>query len=266
MTRPESTHRYKEFLENYHFFSNNVEFRIVSSSALEKWKNVQAFQLNQVTRGNFYFPKDRRETLLLKYDLWSRWLFEIENLMIELGGNNRTSEIQPHDKDIIISLAKKTSSRYFEILSNEKDTFKGDFSEIWLRTHTNAFNHMLDEIREIEGSYISAFVNIVNLLVEVMQYTLTEIHELNQILIHSKEVNVGDELKDVFLVVSDFCLKYFMKTGKCLVSQRVKIYKEYFNIQDVYIKNYTEKALPRVLFEHIENAGVKIDLKRSLFQ
>lgn len=249
--------RYNDYLGNYHFFPNSIEFRIVSSKALEKWKNVQSFQLNQLINGKFFFDQDRRELLLLKYDMWSRWLVELENLFIEL--HEDTSIVRQKDLDVVIKLAKKTAEKYTTIIRDEHTHhFKDDFSEIWLETHNVAYEIMIEEIRKLHGTYEGVFSEIVHLLCNIMQYTLTEIHELN-------EIFKDPEASEIFLVISNFCAHY-AKTGNCVVSKRLKIYSKYFPFKSIWFKNYTHDRLPTVLMNNVEASGFEVNYKKTLFK
>lgn len=249
--------RYSEYLGSYHFFPNSIEFRIVSSKAIEKFKNVQSFQLNQLVNGRFFFPQDRREILLLKYDMWSRWLTEVENLFIEL--HETSDSIRQKDIDTVVALAEKTATKYEHIITEEHTAhFKDEFSAIWIESHKHAFEYLIDSFRKLNGSYEHSFITIVDLLCQALQYTLTEIHEIN-------EMFKDPEATSIFLVMSDFCLRVHHDTGKCLAAKRIHTYKKYFNFTHVWLKNYTDMHLPAGLIEAIESEGVEIDYKRCIF-
>ena len=165
---PQTTERYKQFLTNYNFFSNCVQFRIHSSNALEKWKNVQSFQLDQIVNGKFYFAQDRREILLLQYDLWSRWLYEIENLCIELSGNHLDFYTKSSDIAQIVELALKTSDVAGKIMTeHHNDRFDNEFVLIWNKVHNVVNEYMLANFNLFEGmTYDTLFTSIADVLVE----------------------------------------------------------------------------------------------------
>lgn len=254
---PRTTQRYNEYLSAYHFYPNSIEFRIVSSKALEKFKNVQSFQLNQLVNGKYYFPQDRREILLLKYDMWSRWLVEIENLFIELHETSKT--IRAEDIDIILALTDKTSEKYTSIICDEnKGHFENDFASIWLASHNDAYELFLNDLRQLHGTYEEVFTRIVDILCEILQYTLMEIHELNEMFNH-------DDSEIAFLIVSDLCIRYYKQTNECIVAKRCSTYKKHFPFKKVWFKNYTDYALPTTLIDNVESLGIEIDYKRCSF-
>ena len=247
--------RYDEYLGSYHFYPNSIEFRIVSSKALEKFKNVQSFQLNQLVNGKFFFQQDRREILLLKYDMWSRYLTEVENYFIQLHDSNDT--IRQRDIDFIVSLAEKTAQKYEQIIHEHKEGhFETAFADVWMDTHKLAFRFLVDEIRKLSGSYEGAFVFIVDILCEALQYTLVEIHELNEIFKSNSNC--------VFLVITDYGYRFNQSTGDCLVSNRLRIYKKYFEIDRVWLKNLTDHPINQGVVNCLEDVGVEIDYKRSI--
>lgn len=253
---PEQEQRYIEYLGNYRFFPNSIQFRIVSSKALEKFKNVQAFQLNQLINGNFFFAQDRREILLLKYDMWSRWLIEVENYVIEHHDN--TDEILDYDIKFIVALAEKTTAKYKSIITEEHGHhFDTKFAKIWLEVHEASFEALIREFKKLKGTFDEVFVTIVDLLVGALQYTLVEIHELNEMFKHPHE-------KTAFITFCDFSSFVFANHHKSLAAGRIEIYKKYFDFDTVWIKNYTDVHVPPSLIEAIEASGVTIDFKRSL--
>lgn len=255
---PKQEQRYSEYLSSYHFFPNSIEFRIVSSKAIEKFKNVQSFQLNQLVNGNFYFQQDRREILLLKYDMWSRWLVEVENFFIEQHEQSRV--VRPSDVEIVLALAEKTAEKYESIISEEHHShFHDEFAEIWMESHNAAFEFILSEIDKLSGSYELVFTQIVDLICEALQYTLSELHELNEMF---KEP-CADE---IFLVATNFCKKYHASTDECLIAHRVRIYRKYFKFTKVWFKNYTDDKLPRGLIKNIEDSGIEVNYKRCIFK
>lgn len=255
---PKNELRYAEYLSSYHFYPNSIEFRIISSKAMEKFKNVQSFQLNQLVNGNFYFQQDRREILLLKYDMWSRWLVEVENLFIEM--HETSDSVRQKDINIVLALAEKTAEKYEQIITEDHPGhFHDEFANVWLEVHAVAFKYVVEEIRRMTGSYETVFSKIVDLICEGLQYTLTEIHELNEMFKHP-------DANEIFLVATPFCKKYNRSTGDCLIANRTKVYQKYFEFKKVWFKNYTDDKLPLGLIQSVENLGLEVDYKRCIFK
>lgn len=278
--------RHETYLSNYRFYSNSIEFRIHSSKALEKWKNVQAFQLNQLVNGKFYFAADRREILLLKYDFWSRWLYEIENICIEMSGTNHSAHISQDDIDLIVSLANKTVQKYRSIITDEHSgNFNSCFTKVWMESQEDISEYFIDKIQNFCGlAYIDFFTRVVDVLIEIMQYTLIAIHELDAMcVIHIKSIQDcrysdtcstscthalenSESTKDntPFVIITPFAEKLFKDTSNCLVCGRLNVYRKYFGVGKIYIKNYTNDFICQELIDRIEENGFEIDYKMSV--
>jgi len=265
---PKATERYKNFLYNYQFHSNSIGFRIESSKALEKFKNVQAFQLNQIGNGRFYFNQDRREILLLEYDLWSRFLTETENFFIDMLCDHKKPKFDIESVEMIIELANKTSDKIETIIFNDhKDFFDSMFTEIWGKLHKEVSAFILLELTKlIDKDFIVVFKRIADVIVESMQYTLIEIYELHSIkckkdaneqICKRCSLSKTCDIHTPFLVINDY-----ISTDAVL--SRIDIYKEYFNISKVFIKNYTEHLISPSLIEKIEAKNITIDFKKTI--
>lgn len=271
--------RYQLFLNNYQFYPNSVNFRIHSSKALEKFKNVQSFQLNQLANGKYHFAPDRRELLLLMYDMWSRWLYEIENLIIEVSGNHPDNLVNNKDLELIILLAVKTSDTYIDIIKNKfTNHFEEKFSSIWIECHESVFDFMISEIKKLEHkTFDMVFIKIVDLLCEIMQYSLIEIYEIDSLIcineqdcLHCSQNNICIKNKkteleknEIMIVVSTIILKSIIGDNNILL-KKINILKKYFEFNKVILKNHTEKSFNLNLINLIENNNLIIDFKKSL--
>lgn len=272
--------RYDDYLSTYKFYPNSIQFRIQSSKAIEKFKNVQSFQLNQLINGKFFFARDRRELLLLKYDMWSRWIYEVENFCIELSG--KSSVISSKEIDHILDLAVKTTETYESVINiQHKNAFDANFTKIWLETHQLSFEFFVKLLRKLNGlRYDTFFMRVIDIIVQQLQYTLTEIHELDSLFCkrnmlcamcsipedcsHAKHCESLDETP--FMIFGNMESSYYGETGKCLVVERLKIYSKYFDIHEIYFKNYTDESLDEFLIQRVEDIGIKIDYKKCLIK
>lgn len=272
---PTTTARYKDYLSSYKFHPNSINFRIVSSKAIERWKNVQSFQLSQLIKGKFFFSKDRREILLQKYDLWSRFLYEVENFCIERSGDENkltTSE----DVDLVLVLADKTSALYKQLmLVDHNHRFENVFLNIWLEIHETPYRYLIQEIKLLAGlPFEDFFAKLVSVLIAVMQYTLIEIHELDMLLCKVECPGTGvfpceEKLtlpKDTipFVIVTSLVDRVFAMTGTCLVCDRLKVYSKYIDLDEIYLKNYTDAPVNSRLIENIERNGFKVNFRKSM--
>lgn len=255
-----NTERSTIFLKNYIFYPNNVQFRIVSSREIVKWKETKSFNLNQLVNGRFYFPKKIREILLLKYDIATRWLFEVENYFIERY--KEKSFITEDELHYIVSLAIKANNKFKSTIKENPEHFDSKFAKIWEELHNITANFFYELITSVEGIYEYAFGQIVDHLCETMNYTLIEIYELNEIF---KKLDKTDYLDDIFIVHTEFCNKFFERRGYCMQKERLAIYKKHFKFDTVWIKNYTNEPINAELLKTIQSLNLKINYEKCLF-
>ena len=277
---PHASERFDKYLSNYEFHSNSIEFRIYSSGALEKFKNVQSFQLNQLVNGRFYFAQNRRELLLLKYDMWYRWLCEIENLFIEYSTEHKKYQFDQSDRDFVGSLMQKTHETYMQIIvDTHQDFFDARFASIWLELNETVHSYMGNALDKLVGAvYIDTFLSISDTLIKILQNTLIEIHELDS-LFCKKNIKCDDCINErecpkkkrhdaedeiPFLIIGNLTQECFAEIDVCLVAERLRIYKKYFEIDEVFLKNYTEFPFSPNVVNQILEQGVEINYKKSI--
>lgn len=262
--------RIDNYLKLYTFQSNNIDFRIVSSKAIEQFKNVQSFQLSQLVNGKFFFSTRRREILLLEYDLYTKWLFEIENLIIESGFI---------DLDIILELAEKTQLIMNTVMINNNEYFDSKFTNIWKDIHCNILDSMSYMIKEINTSDINLFfTQLVNLVITTMNHTLIEIHELNSIMINN-DINDEDYIEDrdckneypiipklnivPTMYITEFSIDVFKHFKISSLLKRLMIYKKFFNIDKITLNNFSNRKLDVESLDLIESVVI-VDYKHSI--
>lgn len=175
--------RLDKFLDSYEFYPNSVDFRIISSKAIEKFKNVQAFHLNEIRNGKYKFGATRREVLLLKFDILSRAVYEIENLCIQFYHDYENAE--PEFVEYINKLIEKSRSIYNEIiLDKHPEAFDPIFVNIWLRIINKDVSILLDGISELTGlPLIDFFIKLVNIVTRLIQNSTLGLYELDTMLI-----------------------------------------------------------------------------------
>lgn len=251
--------RIKNFLSNYKFQSNNIEFRIVSSKAMEKFKNVQSFQLGQLVNGKFFFAQERRELLLLEYDIITRWLTEIESSII---AQSRV------DINLVIGLAYKCSEQIKNTIDQNPIKFDTVFTNIYRKSHNYLFKKMLYLIDRLDSSNVDKFyTGLVDLVISIMDHSLVEIHELNNILNNDKIYNTEDGKMILDYVptiyITNISVECFETYGCSLTKSRIMSYKESFNFEHITIKNFSECKIPKEMLNDIETV-VEIDYKGSI--
>jgi len=66
------------------YAQNNINFRIVSSHTISKFKEAQAFDFNEINTAEYKdkFSKSTREIVLIEYDYWFNFLLEVERYFL----------------------------------------------------------------------------------------------------------------------------------------------------------------------------------------
>lgn len=269
--------RLNSFLDSYKFYPNNIDFRIISTKAIERFKDLQAFQLNEIRNGMYVFGASKRELLLLKYDLTSKVLTEIENLCIEHNSvtNTATSEVI----NASLELYKKAHKVFTDIvLTHKKENFDHKFTKVWLEVHEIVHEIIVEKVIDLEGLNLLIFFDeIVNIIAQKMECTLMEIYEIDVHMTKIGHIFKGDFPSDTclaelrrsklklvcsegenfqdsnlntnnFMIVLTRQLNDLDKDAERLLRHKLSLYSRTFNFDKFTIKNLTmNKASPRFI-------------------
>lgn len=269
-----------KFLENYEFSPNSIDFRIVSSKALEKFKNVQSFQLNEIRNGRYKFGSSRRELLLLKFDLLTRVLAETEKVCIQNYHNSEgTTELIV---SYTLEMLHKSRKLYNKIITSHPELFDPVFADIWTSMLDKKENLLIGGLISLIGepleSFFSSLVDIISLFIQNGTFELYELDvELakreytdksykEKILtpqdIETTNFNIHKS-KDMMLVISNLTnttnthiLSY--------VKDKLEIYINKFGISHVYFRNLSDHRVSVGIIELVESLGLVIDYKKSI--
>lgn len=267
--------RIGNFLEDYKFHPNSVDFRIISSKALEKFKNIQAFNLNEIRNGKYVFDKTRRELLLLKFDLITRVLHEIENLCIE---HYHTSKILTKEVlEYSFGLLDKARQKYKEVIRENPNEFDNEFSRIWIQISNISEYVESHEIANMVGQplelYFSEFVSLITKYCQDSTFSLFELdlHVSKQKYEGtSNSVKTGKELvtpednKKTLMVVISNLTNSDKEYALAFLKRKIDIYLSVFNIEKLFIKNMSERPIVIEVLKLLESFDIEIDYTRSL--
>ena len=291
--------RLDNFLDNYQFYPNSVEFRIKSSKALERFKNVQSFQLNEIKNGRYKFSKTRRELLLLKFDLLTKVLYESENLCIQFYDAQYASNLVVES---VVSLVSKASYLYNKIIKEDHpEAFDPIFSNIWIEIFSINEHLLKKQILSLEGVEFSVFFNnLVDIVSALLQNSTFELFELDVLLMKQRKLynhsnckyskcdnfdNCGvmdsdiiknnmeitrgsrqlnyDDTKCLMLVISNY-INSDTENSRFYLESKMSIFLKYFEIESIYFKNLSDGPVRANVIEEIEKYGIHIDYKGSL--
>lgn len=256
----EGKYKYKNsdgsvFLENYRFRMNNIGFRISVCNYLSGWKNNKAYHLNQVMDES-KFSKEQREIMILNYDVWGHFVFWLEDFFIsnfekKIMTDNMFNTIGQH-MDIVADKIQEIMNIAETVFTNKQKC--KSFANVIFKDG-ELFEYFKKNFEKTKGNdLLDGFKFIIENLVKLMENVLYILNELN---------TLRENKTTPFLAFTKFDLQTIDAFEQCLMSKRLAVYKNTYNVQEVFIKNYASKPIPDFVFDEIENCGVKIDHRKS---
>lgn len=248
----------RNYMERYQYIKNNTDFRIATSEILVRYKKMQGFMLNDMTTGRNTFPEDVREIYLLKLDLWFYFLLTLEREWL----SDRFEVVNKGKVEEIIDLSNTVADKYREIIDTNDKDFCSTTKKIWLEVHETLYDYLLVQFEATEGmDMCDAYSYIGSNLVEVMQATLYELHEIN--ILNDRYFSKHKEDNECVLIFTDICPKYRETLGKCLIGKRYKVYKKYFDINTMIVRDYSTVGLTSKCLDTLDEYGT-VDYRKSL--
>jgi len=242
-------------LKRREFVPNNIALREIGAMCIGKYKEAQAIALSDLIHNKAHeFSKTAREILLLKYDIWFRWLVEVEDVLRRNAGNKDVPTI-------ILNISDDLSNEYIDTLTGNPDIFDKEYIDIWLKVHGFMYKYLRTKIDKLTVEDMPKFmVDVTDTLIAIMANTLFELHEIDTIFLGKK----------MFISFDDICIDYHKVIGgtECLVADRLKAYHIHFgNLGDsIIIKDYSQanelvksKALYTHISEEVQKLGYSIE-------
>ena len=231
------------------YIPNNIEFRIVSSNSIAKFRQQQAFIFNELIRNpKGSFSHSSREILLLNYDLWFKWILRTEKLFLTL---------------IVSDYQQEASiSTYEPYLSASVEHVIEEIGDV-IQAAPHLFTDNVNNIVKFQRPYIDyakskiaaadkytiymAYPKIVSAITGILYNLLHIIHESERI---------GNDKP--FLSLTKDTMDIFNDTGKLLIVERGLFYKKEFGTSEFALKNYTDKPLDPEVLTQLKEAGLTI--------
>jgi hypothetical protein len=237
------------------FTENNIQFRIVSSKLLEKYKSTQSFVLTEMLYGNYNFSKASREIALLVLDVVFAWLVGLENYLIR----DCTSIFDKKAVDFAIRTADEAEAHYVSTIMIHDSIFDSKISKLWIDNHIVKMDMIREVIRRCEGLQdIEGFSVIVNTLLEMADSMRLELYEVDYI------ANNG---KNPFLCLTDLSIMAYEEHSTMPIVDRAKRYKEITGRETFVLKNYSQEPNPVVYVKNLEEeAGIIIENKYNMIK
>lgn len=221
-----------------------LNFRITSSKWLESFKASQTFALNQMARGDKQFQISSQELLLDLYDRWFHWLVSTEQLLGKAGRLGDTER-----RELIREAVNLLACSKQEWMQD--DLIEAKLKTLWLSAYQPAHEAYVAHLRKLEGCDAgSAFAQIAERLLGLLQHCLFTLHEVDSILHKPQE--------RAFISVDDYDCTVYNQQGRDLLTERLRLYqRECLAVRGTteswHIKRYADGAMASGLLSQLEN-------------
>ena len=229
---------------------NNIRFRIVSSCAIAQFKQDQAFDFNELINNDAYsFSPEARETLLLNYELWFKFICRLEKMMIRMMHSNDALG------DLVVSmdaLAKDTLMELQDVIQTHPTIFNTESptTAVIMKAHRPFIDHIFDVIMKSRGlSMYLAFPKIVTAISNCLHNLLFILHEVEKL---KKRENEN------FLSMTQEIFEIWGVTGVCPLQTRAALYSKEFDVKEFFIKNYSGRQVEPLCFDLMGQVGITI--------
>jgi hypothetical protein len=236
------------------YVQNNINFRIVSSHTISKFKEAQAFDFNEINTAEYKdkFSKATREIVLIEYDYWFKFILEVERYFLQYGEEkNLTSCCSVKIKPIL----DQVFTYIEDILISHDELFSNSLISYVIKIHEIAKQPLAEMLNELEGlSIFIAFPMVTKIISAYLQMVMFSMFEFNHNVINSK---MEKEKILCFTDLVDFDSKYEKIYA---ITERACLMKQMFGVREFTIKNYKHVDAPHIeaVFKQLEEKGIRI--------
>ena len=231
------------------YIPNNINFRIVSSNALAKFKQDQAYDFNEINQNRDTFSDASKEIILLEYDHWFKWLVRLEKVFLMAA-------------DDTSYLLKKVETLFVSEMEDLKDV-TGVHTEYFPRESLQFTNYMhqiaydafgITVKKALEtGEVFSAYPIIVTFISDYLQQLLKGLEEL-EFICKNKE-------QHCILNHTNSAVSICKLSGICFPSCRAIYFSNKYNINLFNIINHTQTEIPETCFDGVKRQNCNIEFK-----
>ena len=211
------------------YTSNNIDFRIISSKLLERYKATQNFVLTEMKYGQYNFSRTSRELAILYTDNSFKGLLDIESFFIRSHEKILTEDMAKE----VVSLLLARMGYLYSVVKYHKSIFDSVYIELWDKVHFQ-ITRMVERV--IEGNVGAdidvAYTELVAILLDSADAIRFELYEIDYI---------ANNREKPFLVVTNMCIMASRELGTNVVASRAKVYEDFFKAKiDFTVKDYTD--------------------------
>lgn len=237
------------------YIRNNIQFRIVSSNAIAKFKAGQAFDFNEITNVNSTFAPSTREVLLLEYEYGFKLILRLEKLFLMLSENEKMESLE---KTLITSIDYLMSD-IEEVMSSYPDQFDSVLIQYMENFH-EAYKEVLEsQIKSaLCDNIYSAYPKIVNFISTYLQQAMFVLHDFDNNTISKRE--------EPFLSLTNASVEKILALPKSTshIVERAKFFNSKFNINKFILKNYSSYNEIKDITYQLKQADVLITDVKNL--
>ena len=216
------------------YIRNNVEYRVVSSQVHSVFKMEQSKILSElvINKAQHRFSTTAKEIMLLKYNVWSDFLLDLEQFLITNWG----SDTLPDD---IKSMMDDRDKCYTTTIEDPHNGFDQEFVSIWEEVHGLLFHYLRNSIVHKYGSKARTFKIIADTISSIMAHTLYEVYEIDVLLYHT-----GTTTPSVLLHLDHLVTHIHESTGVNILLERYKTYSKTLDNPHVTLQVSIDKSTP----------------------
>ncbi|MBK7107480.1 MAG: hypothetical protein IPH62_19610 [Ignavibacteriae bacterium] len=221
---------------------NNINFRILSSDVLQRFKKRQFLVFNELYSKKYDFLETSKEILLLQYDQIFNFILYVETLFLRSYTN-----ISKNIEAIKIQF-EKTSQNTINCIRSNTDTFLPEIAETWIAVNeldVKFIEEMLNDYikNKKSDSILDNFDFLGKLILEYMSNLLYTIHEIDYLVKNQDNISIENEIPP-FLSFTNFAYMYdsFHENKQNYIYEKIKLYEKRFsnNFVIVALKIYSD--------------------------
>ncbi len=233
---------------NYQKFTeNNIQFRIISSKLIERYKSTQSFVLSEMLHGQYKFCKTSREIALLAMDITFAWLIGLENYLIR----DNSDYFDRKAVDFALKTMRDADEYWAKVMEENPGIFNPIITNAWEEVHNIKIDMTFKIIESCEGLHdLEGFSTITNFIIEKMDALKFELYEIDY-MVHNGE--------NPFICFTDLCIIAKEELGFNYLRKKASTYVKLFDIKDGFnIKNYSQELNPITYVLDLEKHGIHI--------
>ena len=231
------------------YIPNNINFRIVSSNALAKFKQDQAYDFNELNKHRDKLSAPAREVILLEYDHWFKWIVRLEKVFLLLSDDEKTDSLIQKTE----AMLQTEMDDIHDVMLIYTDFFSGELTSFVNFMHRYSLESLRVAIALTlkDNDMFSAFSKIVFYISIYLQQVLLGLREI-EFLLKDKEKTVGH------LFYSGYCKETCHASEICPIAERSKYYKNEFGNTVFEVKNMTREKMTCDCVERVKQYDITI--------